>query len=416
MSVLPLKCGYQPYAWGKPGDVSTVASLVGESDASKRYAELWIGTHPSKPAVVAADPDTTLASLLEKDSKGTLGEQHVGEFGAKVPFLLKVLSIDKALSIQAHPVKSHAEQLHAKDPAHYPDDNHKPELVVALTPFQALCCFRPLAEVKAFVAEIPALKNLLPNSHGLSGASDKESLRAALGDLYAQPASAVQAAIDAHKAVLLNAAPNGDVQQLPGLADRVFLRVESEFPGDVGAWMVYILNIVEMKPGDGLFMAPNEPHSYLQGDCVEIMAASDNVVRAGLTPKFKDVDVLLEMLTYRTDALEGVSYKADPSNPAQRYAPPEWCTEFALTAVRLGGGTTQADMPALPSAALGVVVDGSVVLNGTTLPRGSTFFVPATTSTAVGNTIQLAEGADHASVFFGTTRGVDRPTGAAARL
>lgn len=406
MSVIPLTCGYQPYAWGKPGDKSTVAQLVGENDASKRYAELWIGTHPSKPATLQSDKDTTLLQFFQGNAASALGDNHVKEFGTNVPFLLKVLSIDKALSIQAHPEKAHAEKLHKADPAHYPDDNHKPELVVALTPFQALCCFRPLDEVKAFVAAIPALQDLLPNSKAFDGATAKDVLRAALSDLYGQPEDAVKAAIEKHKATL---AADTDVE-----AHRVFLRVESEFPGDVGCWMVYFLNVVNMKPGDGLFMAPNEPHSYLMGDCVEIMAASDNVVRAGLTPKFKDVQVLLDMLTYRTDALEGVSFSAS-GNAVQRYAPPEWCKEFGLTAVRLASAAPSADVAGIPSAALGVVVTGAVQIGGQTLQRGQTFLVPAATA-APGFKVALAEGATDAQVFFGSVRGANGANGATSRL
>lgn len=394
-SAVPLVCGYQPYAWGKPGDRSKVAELVGESDASKRYAELWIGTHPSKPATLQSDGSTTLLQHFESNADATLGESHIKSFGKNVPFLLKVLSIDMALSIQAHPVKSHAEELHRKDPKNYPDDNHKPELVVALTPFQALCCFRPVSEVKAFVASIAPLKSLLPNSSAFDGSSDKETLRAALKDLYAQPAEVVKSAIEAHKSVLAEKT-QAELQE----ADRVFLRVESQFPGDVGCWMVYFLNIVNMQPGDGLFMAPNEPHSYLMGDCVEIMAASDNVVRAGLTPKFKDVDVLLDMLTYNTDALNGVSFKND-GKPVQRYSPPEWCKEFSLTAVRLNGDAQEAEAPSLPSAALGVVVQGSVTVQGTTLSRGQTFLLPASSSSVA---VKLADGATESAVYFGATR------------
>ena len=240
------------------------------------------------------------------------------------------------------------------------------------------------------------LQSLLPKSKDFNGSSEKDVLRAALADLYAQPADAVKAAIDAHKSNL-----GSDASALSDEADRVFLRVESQFPGDVGCWMVYFLNIVNMQPGDGLFMAPNEPHSYLQGDCVEIMAASDNVVRAGLTPKFKDVDELLEMLTYKTDALNGVSYKGDSSKAVQRYCPPDWCKEFSLTAVRLGGDGAKSATAELPSAGLGVVVTGSVEVAGQTLKRGDTFFVPA--ATAKSTEVKLAEGATEAAVYFGTT-------------
>jgi mannose-6-phosphate isomerase len=398
-AIVPVRCGYQPYAWGKPGDTSKVADLIGEQDPTKRYAELWIGTHPSKPAVLQSDPSTTLKTYFERHGEEVLGAEQVKKFGQDIPFLLKVLSIDMALSIQAHPVKEHAAQLHSKDPKNYPDDNHKPELVVALTPFQALCCFRPLEQVKEFVKSIPPLAGLLVNSQNFQGATAKENLRGALADLYGQQVDAIANAIDIHKRSLENLRPE-EVDD----THKVFLRVESQFPNDVGCWMVYFLNIVNLQPGDGLFMAPNEPHSYLMGDCVEIMAASDNVVRAGLTPKFKDVEVLLDMLTYRTDALDGVSYKNDADNSVQRYVPPEWCEEFSLTAVRLGSSRKEARLPALPSASMGVVVSGSVVIAGEKMEKGQTFMIPAS-SAASEVTVQLADGASDASVYIGSARG-----------
>lgn len=384
-SMIPLKCGFQPYAWGKKGDTSKVASLVGESDASKRYAELWIGTHPSNPSFVSGSSSKLKDALTVE----TLGPEHIQRFGSDVPFLLKVLSIDTALSVQAHPHLELAKVLHARDPKNYPDPNHKPELVVALTPYEALCCFRPLQEVAKFLREIPPLRGLIPNAADFTATADpKTVLRNALEALYAQPPAAVQSSINEHLKAIESMPHNKAYEHV------VFARTAGQYPGDVGCWMVFFLNLVRLNPGDGLFLAPNEPHSYLAGDSVEIMASSDNVVRAGLTPKFKDVKTLLDMLTYRTDSLRDSFYKV-ANGSVQVYSPPAWCEEFKLTAVRLPAGKST-DIPAASSFALGIVVDGTGTINGEAVKLGSAFALP------VGAPISIAATSPFA-VYIATT-------------
>jgi mannose-6-phosphate isomerase len=118
-----------------------------------------MGTHPSNPS---KDLHTkrTLLDLIQ-DNQALLSQEISSRFGHKLPFLFKVLSIGKALSIQAHPNKKLAEQLHKKDSKNYPDDNHKPEMTIAITPFDGLCGFRPLAEISHFLSTIPSLKKLV---------------------------------------------------------------------------------------------------------------------------------------------------------------------------------------------------------------------------------------------------------------
>jgi len=399
-----LTCGYQGYAWGKTGDSSRVAALVGERDAHQRYAELWMGTHPSKPSFLRGT-ETPLKVLLEADASA-LDDKHVAQFGKDIPFLLKVLSIDKALSIQAHPAKDHARKLHAADPKNYPDPNHKPELVVALTQFEALCCFRPIAEIIAFVDAIAPLKALLPDfvdvARAAIGNGDKEKsvLKAAMSRLYRAAPDTVAAGLTEHLTALSAMAPTERSD-----AQRVFVRTHEQFPGDIGCWMVYFLNLLHLQPGEGLFMAPNEPHAYLSGDCVEVMATSDNVVRAGLTPKFKDVDTLLEMMTYRTDSLSGVRFHPN-GQPVQVYGPPAWCTEFVLHAVCLGQANPRAAF-SLPSASIGIVVEGSCTVNGKQLTAGDIVFLPA----SVENVGLELGGEATASVYFATTNLPREPAG-----
>lgn len=410
--MLPLTCGFQQYAWGKTGTHSKVARMVGKADdVAGRYAELWIGTHPSKPSKLAAN-GALLKDAISADAATFLGgvaaRDYVAKYGADIPFLLKVLSVDTALSVQAHPERGHAKQLHARDPKNYPDPNHKPELVVALTPYRALCCFRPLTEIAGFLKAIPSLRNLVAGHEAIINAGNtpavdaKPLLKAALESIYSASADALEAAISQHLANLGAAAPASLSE-----ADVVFKMLTEQYPNDVGCWMVYLLNLVNLNPGDALFLGPNEPHSYLSGDSVEIMACSDNVVRAGLTPKFKDVPTLIEMLTYRTDSL-AEAHTANNNAAVQQYAPPAWCDEFMLTAVRSSNGATQTVK--LPSIGLGVVTDGAGTVNGVDVQEGATFVVPAE-SAASGVVVRAADGGS-LTVFIATVNN----TAAAAKL
>ncbi|KAH9637485.1 hypothetical protein HF086_010896 [Spodoptera exigua] len=248
---MELQCKVQNYEWGKLGLESTVARLLSTAhpdiviDQSKPYAELWMGTHPNGPSVIIGR-DVLLSDYI-KDNVDAIGPDVRKKFGVAVPFLFKILSIRKALSVQAHPKKDHAEELHKNFPDMYKDPNHKPELAIALTPFEALCGFRPLNEIQYFLKNERTQTNLL----------------------Y----SLVQ-------------------------------RLHTDFPGDVGCFSPYFMNYMLLRPGQAIFLKPNLPHAYLSGDCIECMACSDNVVRAGLTPKHIDVPTLVDMLDYSSYAQE----------------------------------------------------------------------------------------------------------------
>lgn len=153
--MFPLSCVVQQYAWGKTGASSEVARLLASSDPSARisedqpYAELWMGAHPRGDAKILGSQKTLGQWIAE--NQDCLGSKVKATFHGKLPFLFKVLSVETALSIQAHPNKELAEKLHLQAPQHYPDANHKPEMAIALTSFQGLCGFRPVEEIVAFL-------------------------------------------------------------------------------------------------------------------------------------------------------------------------------------------------------------------------------------------------------------------------
>ena len=275
-----------------------------------------MGTHPSNPSKDVLTKRTLLD--LVQDNQALISQDISARFGSKLPFLFKVLSIGKALSIQAHPNKKLAEQLHARDPKNYPDDNHKPEMTIAITPFDGLCGFRPLAEISHFLTTVPSLRSLVGDKEAeayetaVKGRetsetkddeeSNKKALQKAFGSLMNSKKEDVE---DASRQLVESAKKEGSDFARGGLpstsgkelADLV-VRLNSQFPGDIGLFVLFFLNYVKLEVGEAMFLKADDIHAYLSGDIIECMAASDNVVRAGFTPKFKDVDTLISMLTY----------------------------------------------------------------------------------------------------------------------
>eukprot|EP00759_Apiculatamorpha_spiralis_P027974 PhF_6_TR30579/c0_g1_i2/m.44959/K01809/manA, MPI; mannose-6-phosphate isomerase len=280
-----LDCGAQKYAWGKIGKESSVAPFIPPSKYGPKdpLAELWIGTHPSLPSsVVMADGSSSSVPLSEHLKR--IGAFPTGE----IPFLFKVLSINKALSIQSHPDLRLAGLLHKRNPKEYPDPNHKPEIAVAITPMKALCTFRTLEDVLQWCSRVPEFGAVWGNGR---------TLRQGVEALYATPTATLNQSLTT---CCTRLKATEDLSE----EERTFVDLCRQYPNDVGCWFVFVLRLVSLKPFEGLFLLPNEPHAYLSGDCFEIMCTSDNVVRGGLTPKFKDVDVLLNMMSYDPSAFD----------------------------------------------------------------------------------------------------------------
>ncbi|XP_016086207.1 mannose-6-phosphate isomerase [Sinocyclocheilus grahami] len=310
VKVFPLCCVVQSYAWGKAGLDSEVARLVlgGDPQAlieeARPYAELWMGAHPKGDALIKDNriSQRTLGQWIA-DFPGCLGSKVKDTFHGQLPFLFKVLSVNTALSIQAHPNRELAARLHAQFPEHYPDNNHKPEMAIALTQFEGLCGFRPMHEILGFLKNVPEFRALVGNEAA-------EELQSADGD-----PGWTSLALKKCFTRMMNCEKKLFVDQLNMLVKRIseeeaagkdtsgsngelLLRLHSQYPGDIGCFSIYFLNRIVLQPGQAMFLGANEPHAYLSGDCVECMACSDNTVRAGLTPKYIDVDTLCEMLNY----------------------------------------------------------------------------------------------------------------------
>ncbi|EMG49367.1 PMI1 Mannose-6-phosphate isomerase [Candida maltosa Xu316] len=321
-----IQCGYQNYDWGKIGSSSAVAQFAHNSDPSividetKPYAELWMGTHKSVPSKAIDLGNQTLRDLVTAKPQEYLGEPIIKKFGSskELPFLFKVLSIEKVLSIQAHPDKKLGAQLHAQDPKNYPDDNHKPEMAIAVTDFEGFCGFKPLEQLAASLKTIPELNSVIGQElvdefcQGIRPGATKDSaedannrklLQKVFGKLMNSECDALS-----KKAGDLVVRSEQEPELFKDIDPRLpalIHRLNSQFPNDVGLFCgCLLLNHVHLNAGEAMFLQAKDPHAYISGDIIECMAASDNVVRAGFTPKFKDVSNLVEMLTYSCEPVE----------------------------------------------------------------------------------------------------------------
>ncbi|XP_076436097.1 mannose-6-phosphate isomerase-like isoform X2 [Babylonia areolata] len=351
-----------------------------------------MGTHTNCPshAVRPGLPEMPLLDWVQQNPN-SLGSEVREYFKDSLPFLFKVLSVRTSLSIQAHPNKVHAEKLHQEQPEIYKDPNHKPEMAIALTPFIGLCGFRPIEEVVDFFKDIPELTAAVGSKHAMKlvGAScvvDSELKREAMKDCF-------QGLLETHRDTVMQELDKlvkrilvmqKEKQDLKAVEGETILKLHSEFPGDPGAFCVYFLNLVHLDPGEAMFLEANLPHAYLSGDCMECMACSDNVVRAGLTPKFIDKHTLVEMLDYSgrpasTTKFSGIQTTDHISTTIFRPPVPD----FGVTKFEVPQGVKEFKLNAFESASICIVIRGQGQASNATLKaplalrRGSVFFIAA---------------------------------------
>jgi mannose-6-phosphate isomerase len=233
------------------------------------------------------------------DHPEVLGSAH-SVFGSTLPFLFKVLSIKTALSIQSHPDKALAEKLHSSRPDLYKDDNHKPEMAIALSPFEALCGFCEATELKKNLELVPEIRDCCGEETvskylSCSLGEEKESLKSLFTALMTSEQEKTATLIDR----MVNRIKQKSMHTGLSPREKLVLRLNEQYPGDVGIFSSWFLNYMQMQTGEAIVLASNEPHAYLSGQIIECMATSDNVIRAGLTPKYKDTNVLCDSLTYK---------------------------------------------------------------------------------------------------------------------
>mmetsp|Transcript_12041 Transcript_12041/g.18099 ORF Transcript_12041/g.18099 Transcript_12041/m.18099 type:complete len:453 (-) Transcript_12041:774-2132(-) len=381
-------CQVKTYAWGKCGSDSLVAQVASEGIDELEviedtpYAELWMGTHPSGPSMVMLTTPWKMVTPLSewiKLNPYLRGPRHreieprvnrrksmIKLERSAMPFLFKLLSVRTALSIQAHPDKVLAAELHRKDANNYKDDNHKPEMAVAITPFEALCSFQPAYSILCNCRATPELVAVISEScvRELERAiehreQDPEAVRHSLKALFSALMTAPFNTVQLHLSELVSRIESTS-KMLRSPVDELALRLHEQYPSDVGVFCVYLLNYKVLQPGEAIFLAANEPHAYIYGDCAEVMATSDNVIRAGLTPKWKDVSTLCSSLTYYDGPPHLVNPTTDPMQPfVARYTPP--VEEFVLDRIQMRDGQ-QAYLSSSRSLSILIIVNGSIAV------------------------------------------------------
>ncbi|MDQ0851162.1 mannose-6-phosphate isomerase [Arthrobacter sp. B3I9] len=416
----------RPYAWGS---TTAIAKLLGRPASGGPEAELWIGAHPDSPSVARSaaaaaavsssegDGRRPLDDLIADDPVHHLGNESVAEFGPRLPFLMKVLAAERPLSLQVHPTLEQAREGFAREEAagvardaterNYKDDNHKPEMIFALTDFEALCGFRPAAESRAVFLHLAAcfdlagldLPPLVPALLAdLAQPDEPAALRAAFERLIAGGEDVSHATAMIVAALISGAPMAGHVAELTTVVN-----LNAEYPGDPGVLISLLLNRISLAPGEAVYLPAGNVHAYLRGLGIEVMASSDNVLRGGLTPKFVDVPELL-----RTVAFEAVGVpmlEAETTMLDQElYRPP--FREFQLQRVELQPG--QGPVPLAQSGAgVVIVVAGTVLLDSPKgelrLGRGASAFLPAAEAPV---NVHAISGAAETALAFAVTTGL----------
>ena len=372
--ILPLTNPVRPYPWGSR---TAIPELLGEATPSAEpQAELWMGAHPTAPSRL---PDgDTLDKRIAADPSGELGDHTVAELGPTLPFLAKLLAAAAPLSLQVHPTAAQARAGYDAEEAagvprddpnrNYPDPQHKPELICAVTPFTGLLGFRPVADTRRLFAEL-AVAGLGPGDAVLAERPDREGLRRLIGDL-----------------LTLGTAERGPLVAAVGAACRdgggefaaekaCVADLAASYPNDPGVVVALLLNLVRLAPGEAVFLPAGNLHAYLSGLGVEVLANSDNVLRGGLTGKHIDVPELLRVLDPAPGPAPVQAGRALP-NGEHVYDVP--AREFRLSRITVAGDAVTVDaagpqiLVAL-AGSVGLEQDGDAVR----LAPGRSAYLPA---------------------------------------
>lgn len=365
----------QNYDWGSRTAIQDLFGFANQ--AQQPQAEVWMGTHPNGCSMVKqGSTHVSLSELIKQDPSALLSQSTAKTFG-DLPFLFKILAADKALSIQVHPNKQDAELGYAKEQElgvplsafnrNYKDANHKPELVYALTEYQAMNGFRPFDEIIAGfrLCDIPEINGYLeqfernPNQDGLC-------------HFFVEILSMKEARkLNAVDHLLSYAAMN---QARPVYA--LILDLAEQYPNDVGLFAPLLLNVITLKPGEAMFLCARTPHAYIKGTGLEIMANSDNVLRAGLTPKHMDVEELVKCTDFVPKPINTLLTQAEISGCEHHFPVPVQDFQFSVFQA------PKEQRVEMSSAEILMPIDADVTLlaqSGETLVlgKGQSAFIPA---------------------------------------
>ena len=328
--IYQLKGCIQPYVWGGK---HYIANLLNVTNAQEPYAEYWLGAHTSAPSqLLITNGEISLLDFLHKNPTA-LGTQSRQLFGDNLPYLLKILDVANPLSIQLHPTKEQAEIGFAQENAAgiplndpkrtYKDDNHKPEMMIALSDFWLLHAFKTKAKILDTLRQRPSLADLATKLASQN-----------LADFYADIMLATQEQLAQWLLPIIDDQQEAYEQNQLAMQDPDYwvlytlhaMKISRD-KLDAGLMSFYLFNIVNLQVGEGIFQAAGVPHAYLRGQNLELMACSDNVIRGGLTPKHVDIEQLLKII----DCSEIVPEIIAPAPKTQFYTYPTPIADFALS-------------------------------------------------------------------------------------
>lgn len=366
---------HRHYEWG--GNAFIPQLMHVDNAIGKPFAEYWMGAHPSAPAMVeTAEGLMALDQMIQENKVAFLGAKTAAQFGA-LPYLFKILDVEKMLSIQVHPSKENAKKGFSKEQQagvpidatnrNYKDQNHKPEVMVALSDFWLLHGFMPAIALKERLSSLAPLQILLPEF----GQDD-------YAGLYSHFMRLDQTATDKILKPLLEiavhevAAGKVDKTHPHWWANKYYGGIVPSSNIDKGILSIYILNIVNVPKYQGVFQGAGLLHAYLEGQNIELMANSDNVLRGGLTPKHIDIEELLQHIQFEPTYPSILKGDFTSSNELQFPCP---VPDFGLTKITITPGETYTNKTS--SFEMFLVMQGDVVLDGIELKPGELAAVKA---------------------------------------
>lgn len=371
----PLTNVVKNYPWGSRSALNQHFHILNPDDQPQ--AELWMGVHPAGISQVSDQGvPKALSDLIQRDKSAMLGEATVNRFG-DLPYLLKILAAESALSIQVHPKKDQAQagfalqqQSENTDAPDYNDGNHKPELVYAITPFMAMNGFRDIAEImnNFSLLAVAGLSDILDT---LRKNSNAEGLKAFFIALMQLPQAIKEEAL----AKLVTESRYLYGEMLSGF----IARLNHTYPGDTGVLAPLMLNCITLKPGEAMFLHPGTLHAYVEGTAIEVMASSDNVLRAGLTGKNINLAELVKCTSFTPTSYDSLLMQPLEEHEQATYPIPVEDFRFSIF------NKANSGLVNITSAEILLVINGDALLrheSGETLSlqTGQSVFIPASTA------------------------------------
>ena len=335
----------------------------------------WMGTYPDLPSYVLATGQD-LQELIDNNKEHLIGEHELKKFGhSKLPFLPKILSIAKALPLQLHPNKEMAAELHKKDPSNFTDPNHKPEIALALSDFEAFCGFKPLADIRSLL-ELEPLKQFVSKS---SGSFSNDDLREVVRAMLTADPKTVKITVEALEK--LPSSSFGSSSHIQSLIPRLVEQYEETDNGILVALIT--MNFLKLQPGEVISIPADGIHAYLSGDIVECMARSNNVLNTGFCPRAErnSVDLFSKCLTFSPHSAEDCrihphAYHGSKNGHTKIFTPP--MNEFNILSTKLKASEKEHLNPIDgPSIAIATTGNATLRSNGEefTVKEGSIWFI-----------------------------------------